>query len=94
MKTTNRAYTYFALIVLIILLLGSCKCTGPHHAIEQLEEMKDPIIVFSEFPEPSAAGMSSEMTVRDGDGNLVMLMWGRNQLIEKYNVGDTIKLNR
>lgn len=73
-------------IILIVASLISC-----NDAFDDIKNCKKPAIVFSKHKSVFLIDRD-RMTIKDADGNLISLHEiGCNELIDKYNIGDTIK---
>lgn len=71
----------------LLLIFSGCSSS----AIDQLDAVKKPCIVFSVHKEKGWWD-ATQMTVKDASGNLIELdQSGLKQLVDKYQVGDTIK---
>lgn len=76
---------------LILLSVLLCGCGADDTAIDQLQDCKKPAVVFSKH-KSSDWSEPNQMVIQDSDGELIQLSWmNLAQLVDKYNVGDTIK---
>jgi len=84
---TIKGFFAIAIVMLSLFLAG---CSMPT-AVEQIQEIKKPAIVFSKH-EARYWSDSYELTLVDADGKMVEIDGiNKAQLCERYNVGDTIK---
>jgi hypothetical protein len=76
------------LIAFFAFLILGC---GPDSAIDQLNDIKKPAIVFSKHT-AEYWYEDDQLTIQDADGELIEINGGRvKQLCNKFNVGDTIR---
>jgi hypothetical protein len=87
MKTITSA-NFWVVLMLCTVSLSSCETSS----IEQLNKVKKPAIVYSKHKE-RAWYESSSMVLKDANGKLIVLNKDAEleSLIDKYNVGDTLK---
>lgn len=80
----------FQLFCILSIILYSCKELKSDDAIDQIQKIKKPAVVFSKYDD--GIWKSNQMTIKDASGKYIQLNdKSIEQLIKKYNVGDTIQ---